>query len=208
MVEADETYRTVAEGASASFTVQGSAFIGHVAPAESVGAAEAFVEQVTESYDDATHDVPAYRVRAGDSTLGSGMTREYSSDDGEPSGSAGKPTLNVLQGEELENVVCVITRYYSGTNLGTGGLARAYGRATKEAIAAATTIEQRPYERARVTVEYDDSGTVRGVLESNDIGFEAAHEERVTFAIRMPASDSVALYDRLRSATSGRARIE
>ncbi|PSP74277.1 hypothetical protein BRC86_06605 [Halobacteriales archaeon QS_3_64_16] len=208
MAEADETYRTVAESASASFTVQGSEFIGHIAPAESVEAAEAFVEQVTESYDNATHNVPAYRVRAGDSTLSSGMTREYSSDNGEPAGSAGKPALNVLQGEDLENVVCVLTRYYGGTTLGTGGLARAYGRATKEAIAAAGTIEQRPHERARVTVEYDDSGTVRGVLESDGIEFEAVYEERVTFAIRVSTSDSTSLYNRLRSATSGRARIE
>ena len=208
MAEADDVYLTVAGSASASFTIQGSELIGHVAPAESVDAAEAFVERVNGEYDDATHNVPAYRVRAGDSTLGSGMTREYSSDDGEPSGSAGKPALNVLQGENLENAVCVATRYYGGTNLGTGGLARAYGRATKEAIGAAGTIEQRPHERAQVTVGYEDSGTVRAVLESNGIEFEATYEERVTFATRVPASDAVPLYDRLRSATSGRARID
>ena len=121
MGNAPETYRTIAEAASVSFTVQGSKFIGHVAPAESVDEAEAFVEHAREEYDDATHNVPAYRVRADGSTLGSGITREYSNDDGEPSGSAGKPVLNVLQGEELENVVCVVTRYYGGTNLGTGG---------------------------------------------------------------------------------------
>ena len=208
MVDTNETYRTVAEAVSASFTVQGSEFIGHIAPAESVDAAEAFVERVSEEYDDATHNVPAYRIRAGDSILGSGMTREYSSDDGEPSGSAGKPALNVLQGEDLENVVCVATRHYGGTNLGTGGLARAYGRATKEAIGAAGTIEQRPHDRERVTVGYEDSGTVRAVLESNGIEFEATYKERVTFATRVPASDAAPLYDRLRSATSGRARIE
>lgn len=208
MANAHETYRTVAEGASASFTVQGSEFVGHAAPANSVTAAEAFVERVRESYDDATHNVPAYRVREGDSTLGSGMLREYSSDDGEPSGSAGKPTLNVLQGREVENVVCVVTRYYGGTNLGVGGLVRAYGRATKEALDAAGVIEEKPHERATVAVAYDDSGTVRGVLESESVAFDATYEEDVTFDVRVPTTDAGALYDRLRSATSGRARIE
>jgi len=208
MVNAHETYRTVAEGASASFTVQGSEFVGHVAPADSVTAAEAFVERVRESYDDATHNVPAYRIREGDSTLGSGLLREHSSDDGEPSGSAGKPVLNVLQGREVENVVCVVTRYYGGTNLGVGGLVRAYGRATKEALDAAGVIEERPHERATVTVAYDDSGTVRGVLESESVEFDATYEADVTFDVRVPTTDAGALYDRLQSATSGRARIE
>ena len=208
MGNAPETYRTIAEAASVSFTVQGSKFIGHVAPAESVDEAEAFVERACEEYDDATHNVPAYRVRADGSTLGSGITREYSNDDGEPSGSAGKPVLNVLQGEELENVVCVVTRYYGGTNLGTRGLVRAYSQAIKEAIDAAGGIEERPHERTRVTVAYDDSGTVRAVLESDAVPFDATYEREVTFDCRVPTTDAEALYDRLRSATSGRAWIE
>ena len=142
MADGYETYRTVDEEANASFVVRSSEFVGHVAPAESVDAAEAFVERVGEEYDNATHNVPAYRVRRGDSTLGGGMVREYSNDDGEPSGSAGKPALNVLQERELENVVCVVTRYYGGTNLGTGGLARAYGRTAKNAIDAAGVAER------------------------------------------------------------------
>lgn len=212
MPDAHETYRTVAESAVASFTVRGSEFIGHVAPADSVEAAEAFVERVREEYDDATHNVPAYRVRgegsADDSTPGGGMLREYSNDDGEPSGSAGKPVLNVLCGEALANVVCVVTRYYGGTNLGVGGLARAYSRATKDGIDAAGVAERRPHERARVIVTYDDSGTVRSVLESAAVAFDATYDERVTFDLETPTADAETLYDRLRSATNGRARIE
>ena len=196
-----ESYRTVAERASASFEVQGSEFIGHVTPAETVAEAEAFVEEIRETYADATHNVPAYRVR--DSPF-----REYSNDDAEPSGSAGKPALNVLQQRELENVVAVVTRYYGGTNLGVGGLARAYGRAVKDGVDAAGVVESVPHERFRVTVEYDDSGRVRGLLESAGVDFSADYEADVTFAVRVPAAEGAALRDRIRSATSGRADIE
>jgi putative IMPACT (imprinted ancient) family translation regulator len=117
------------------------------------------------------------------------MVREYASDDGEPAGSAGKPISNVLQGEDLENVVCVVTRYYGGTDLGIGGLVRAYGNATKAAIDAADAVVERPHERVTVTAEYDDSGTVRAILESDYVEFDAAYEETVTFDIRVPTTD-------------------
>jgi hypothetical protein len=105
-----EGYLTVAGRGRARFEIKGSEFIGHVAPARTVEEAETFVDRIREEYDDATHNVPAYRVRAD-------PLREWASDDGEPTGSAGKPALNVLTQQELENVVAVVTRYYGGTNL-------------------------------------------------------------------------------------------
>ena len=196
-----ESYRTVAGRGEARFEVRGSEFIGHVAPAATVEAAEAFVERVGEEYADATHNVPAYRVRAD-------PFREYSSDAGEPSGSAGGPALNVLQQREIENVVAVVTRYYGGTNLGVGGLARSYSRAVRDAVDAAGVVEEVPHERFAVTVAYDDSGSVRGLLESAGVEFEADYEADVTFAVRVPTDEGSALRDRIRSATSGRADIE
>lgn len=197
----DDSYRTVSERASAAFEVMGSEFIGHVTPAETTDRAEAFVEAIESEYADATHNVPAYRVR-------SDPFREWSSDDGEPAGSAGKPALNVLQQERIENVAVVVTRYYGGTNLGVGGLARAYSRAVKEALDEAGVVEERPHERVSVTVEYDDSGTVRGILESVGVEFGADYNERVTFDVRVPVEDASDLRDRLRSATSDRAELE
>ena len=194
------SYRTVAGRASASFEVQGSEFIGHVTPVERVDEAEAFVEEIRAEYDDATHNVPAYRVRAS-------PFRAYSSDDAEPSGSAGKPALNVLQQRELENVAAVVTRYYGGTNLGVGGLARSYSRAVKDGVDAAGVVESVPHERFTVTVEYDDSGSVRGLLESADVDFSADYSADVTFSVRVPTAEGSALRDRIRSATSGRADI-
>ncbi len=196
----EEPYRTVESRGRAAFEVTGSEFIGHVAPAPDVEAAEAFVADVRDRYDDATHNVPAYRVRAN-------PLREWASDDGEPTGSAGKPALNVLQQEAVENVVAVVTRYYGGTNLGVGGLARAYSRAVKEGLDAAGIIEERPHERFAVVVDYDDSGTVRGIVESAGVEFDADYEEQVTIAVRAPVENADDLRDRIRSATSGRAEI-
>jgi uncharacterized YigZ family protein len=196
-----DSYRTVPGRGEARFEVRGSEFIGHVAPATTVQDAEAFVDAVSEEYADATHNVPAYRVR-------SDPFREYSSDDGEPSGSAGDPALNVLQQREVENVVAVVTRYYGGTNLGVGGLASAYSRAVKEGVDDAGVVEEVPHERFTVTVAYDDSGSVRSVLESVGVEFAADYEAEVVFEIRVPTADGSDLRDRIRSATSGRAAIE
>jgi uncharacterized YigZ family protein len=210
-----EAFRTVAGRGEAAFEVRGSTFRGHVAPADTVAEAEAFVESVREEYADATHNVPAYRVPAGEAstrTPGDGdgdvMLREYSSDDGEPTGSAGKPALNVLVQRDLRNVVAVVTRYYGGTNLGVGGLARSYGRAVKDAVDDAGVTERVPRVRFAAAVEYDDSGTVRGLLESAGAEFDAAYEADVRFDVRVPVDEADALRDRLRSATNGRVRIE
>ncbi|MCU4926990.1 IMPACT family protein [Halobacteria archaeon AArc-dxtr1] len=196
-----DTYRTIAEPATSRFVVRGSEFVGRVRPVADVAAAEAFVEAVQSEYDDATHNVPAYRVRADSDGQ---FLRAYQSDEGEPAGSAGKPALNVLEQRDLENVAVVITRYYGGTNLGVGGLVRAYSRAVTEAIDEAGVVEKRPHVRLQFTVEYDDSGTVRGILESAGVDFDAAYDATVRFDVRVPRADSDALADRLRSATSGR----
>ncbi|MFC6731142.1 MULTISPECIES: YigZ family protein [unclassified Haladaptatus] len=196
-----DPYRTIRGRGEARFTVRGSEFIGHALPVTSVEAAEQFIDEISQEFADATHNVPAYRVRAD-------PLREWSSDDGEPSNSAGKPALSVLTHEELENVAVVITRYYGGTNLGVGGLVRAYSKAAKEAVAAAGIVEEVPHEQVSVTVEYDDSGTVRGIIESTGAEFDASYDADVSFSVRIPVAQSASLKDRIRSATSGRAKIE
>ena len=207
-----DTYRTVAGRATTGFEVRGSEFLGHVAPADTVAEAEAFVETVETEYDDATHNVPAYRVPAGAASertpSDGGMLREYSDDDGEPGGSAGKPALNVLEKREVRNVVAVVTRYYGGTNLGVGGLARAYSRAVKEGVDEAGVVEERPHRRLVVETGYDDSGTVRGVIESSGVDFDADYDERVRFELRVPVAEVEELVERLNSATSGRVEID
>nr|WP_256419633.1 YigZ family protein [Halobellus rarus] len=209
------SFRTVAGPGESRFEVKGSEFIGYVSPANTVQEAESFVDQIRERHPDATHNVPAYRVPADAESAVTGtnratgtMLREYQSDDGEPSGSSGKPALNVLVQREIRNVAAVVTRYYGGTNLGVGGLARAYSRAVKDAVDDAGVVETVPHERFVVTVEYDDSGTVRGLLESSDAEFEGTYEADVAFEVRAPVDEGATLRDRIRSATSGRADIE
>jgi uncharacterized YigZ family protein len=203
-----DAYETVAGRGETSFEVQGSEFIGYASPAATVADAEAFVDTVRSEHQDATHNVPAYRVRVESGGPGDGyMLREYQSDDGEPTGSAGKPALNVLQQRDVENVVVVVTRYYGGTNLGVGGLARAYSRAVKDAVDAAGVVEERPQERFAVTVVYDDSGTVRGILEGADCEFDADYGEDVAFDVTVARADADALRERIQDATSGRADV-
>jgi uncharacterized YigZ family protein len=209
--DAAEPFRTVAERAAAGFEVRGSEFVGHVAPVDAVPAAESFVAGVREEHPDATHVVPAYRVPAGEAAAGrpsERLLREWASDDGEPAGSAGKPALNVLQSRDLRHVAAAVVRRYGGVELGVGGLARAYGRAVSEAVDAAGVVERRPRERFAAVVDYDDSGTVRGILESAGVEFDADYGERVGFDVSVPVGDAAALRDRLRSATSGRVELE
>jgi len=213
-------YRTVAGPGEAALEVRGSRFLGRVAPAEDRAAAEAFVEAVAAEHPAATHVVPAYRVRvvpdrpaaedpAPDETPvhERGFLREWSSDAGEPSGSAGKPALNVLARRDLEGVVAVVVRYFGGTKLGVGGLARSYGAAVSLAVDDAGVEERRPRRRVVLEVTYDDSGTVRGILTAAGVDVDAAYDETVRFDVRVPVDEAPALLDRLRSATSGRVAV-
>jgi len=205
----DAGYETLAGPGAARFEIRGSEFVGRARPARTVEDAEAFVESVRERFADATHNVPCYRVRIESGGPDAGyMLREYQSDDGEPTGSSGKPALNVLQQRDIENAVVVVTRYFGGTELGVGGLARAYSRAVKEAVDDAGVVAERPKARFGATVDYDDSGTVRGILESTDCEFEASYEERVAFDVTCDRAGADALRERLLSATSGRVELE
>jgi len=199
----EESFRTVIGHGEAAFEIRGSEFIGYAARVRSIDEAESFISGITENHPEASHNVPAYRVRTKE-----GMLREWSSDDGEPSGSAGKPVLNVLEQRELENVTVVVTRYFGGTKLGVGGLARAYARGTKEAIDAAGVVEREPHLQAEIVVEYDDSGTIRGLIESGGYDFTAEYDEDVRFSVLVPIAQRDELFDRVRSATSGRASID
>lgn len=204
-----EGYRTVSGVGESAFEIKGSTFRGRVESVAERTAAEAVVETVGEAHHEATHVVSAYRVRmeSGGPTDGV-FVREYADDDGEPGGSAGQPALTVLQRRDLENVVATVVRHYGGTNLGLGGLARAYGRAVGDAIDDAVVGYERPREQVLLRSAYDDSGTVRSILESEDVEFEATYETEVIFDVSIPKTDVATLLDRLQSATSGRIDVQ
>lgn len=108
--------------------VKNSRFISTIGPSFSVEEAKSFISDIRGQYSDATHNVIAYIIGSGASITA------HSSDNGEPSGTAGRPALSVLMGSGFGDVVLVITRYYGGTKLGTGGLVKAYGNAAKDAV--------------------------------------------------------------------------
>lgn len=126
-------YRTVYIGNDAEIVEKKSRFIATVQPVHSEEEALAFIEKLKKQYWNATHNCFAY-------VIGERFQTQRCSDDGEPQGTAGKPMLDVLLGEEIHDVVVVVTRYFGGTLLGTGGLVRAYSKAVQEGLAASKII--------------------------------------------------------------------
>lgn len=125
-----------------------SRFIATLAPVFSVDEAREFIARIREEFADATHNVPAYVIGHGASVIA------HCNDDGEPAGTAGRPALAVLQGSGLGDAAVVVTRYFGGTKLGTGGLVRAYGDAVREVIAAAPRAEKVPTHTVMLAVPY------------------------------------------------------
>ena len=138
-----------------------SRFIATIAPAFSVEEARALIGRVKAEFVDATHNVPAYVIGHGQSTIA------HCHDDGEPSGTAGRPMLAVLQGSGLGDVVVIVTRYFGGTKLGTGGLVRAYGDAVREALAALPRAEKVATVAAMAEVPYPLLERARQLVEAH-----------------------------------------
>lgn len=128
--------------------IQNSVFIATLAPVFSVDDARAFVARVRAEFADATHNVPAYLVGFGNSVVA------HCNDDGEPSGTAGRPMLAVLQGSGLGDVAVVVTRYFGGTKLGTGGLVRAYGDSVRAVLAQTPRAERVPTHNVLLALPY------------------------------------------------------
>ena len=129
-------YKSILESAEAEYVVEKSRFIAHASPAETPEEARLFVADIKERYKDATHNVPAF-------ICGAGMEHQWASDDGEPQGTSGMPILKLISSSELTNLVIVVTRYFGGIKLGTGGLARAYSHSAKLVIDEAGICEVR-----------------------------------------------------------------
>ena len=148
-------FKVPAETAEAEIKVKGSRFIAAVFPAATREQAEARYEQVKKKYYNATHNCLAWRIDEN--------TFRYS-DDGEPSGTAGKPILQVLVGAGLYEVLCVVTRYFGGTKLGTGGLIRAYTESTALAVSRLRVKTKIKTEALRLDFEYDQENRVRKLV--------------------------------------------
>ena len=132
-----------------------SRFIASAAPVFSVDEAKAFVRRIRREFADASHNVPVYLIGHGASVTA------HCNDDGEPSGTAGRPALAVLRGSGLGDVAVVVTRYFGGTKLGTGGLVRAYGDAVREVLAALPRADKVPTHTVMMALPYSHFERVR-----------------------------------------------
>ena len=200
--EFDPSCRVLLEGGVGEYEEKKSRFIATVRPCETEEEASAFIEEIKKKYWDARHNCSAYVI----GTRGE-LTR--CSDDGEPSGTAGRPMLEVLLGSGVRNVAVVVTRYFGGTLLGTGGLVRAYTQATKEGLADAGIATMRYGKELTIGIDYTDVGKIQYILGSRQIEIaQSRYTENVEFDIRIPAEAVGALTKELTEATAARARIE
>ncbi len=181
--------------------IKGSRFIASIAPVSSPEAASVFLESLREEFRDATHNCYAWRVGSDENAFRAG-------DDGEPSGTAGRPILQQIDGRRLTDVAVVVTRYYGGTKLGTGGLVRAYGEAASAALDLAEVVEEALTRSLQLRYGYELTGAVRGVLtrfgvepSSSDFGAEVAA------TVAVPVESVEELESALRDATQGRLEI-
>jgi uncharacterized YigZ family protein len=187
-----DTIRTITEPCGASILVSGSKFLAWIAPVVSEDEATAILEKRRRRYPDATHHCWAHRVGR------PGELIERSADAGEPSGTAGRPILDALRHGHLENVVCVVTRYFGGTKLGTGGLARAYSDAANEAMAAAAIIERTIVQTMTVDFDHERTGPLFRALDEFGLHLlPGAYDDRGHGTVAVPVSKVGTLQARL-----------
>lgn len=182
-------YTTLAREAFHEINILNSRFIAAGREVVSVSEAEAFLKQIRAQWPDASHHCYAFRV-AGPPVV------DRFSDDGEPSGTAGKPILTVLE-HKVYNTIVVVTRYFGGTKLGTGGLVKAYTQATQALIEAAGLIEKEPCQSLILHYPYHLSGSLAYQLEQAGLSPKLDYAEAITCRIDVPVSEVDALYQRL-----------
>ena len=142
-----ELYRTIKQAATAEQIIERSRFIAHAMPVSDRAEADAFVAEIKSAYKDATHNVPAM-------VIGDKSQIQWASDDGEPQGTSGAPIVQMLVNEGLTNLVIVVTRYFGGIKLGTGGLVRAYTSSAKLAVEAAGVCGVQNVLRLTCEIDY------------------------------------------------------
>ena len=195
-ISAAGSYLTLKTEAEAVFVEQRSKFIATARPVENAGEAEAFISRIKQQNKDATHNVWAYFIDDGNMRA---------SDDGEPSGTAGTPVLQVLKAGRIFKSAIVVTRYFGGILLGAGGLVRAYGAAAKLGVEAAGIVTMTLCERFTATAEYADGDRVKNVLQNGGAVITATeYTDKVNVNYYLPQDKAARLTDALGETTSGR----
>lgn len=197
-----ESYKTIYEGGEGEIIEKKSRFIATTRLVKTEEDAAAFIEEMRKKYWDATHNCFAYVI---------GERREIvrCSDDGEPSGTAGRPMLDVLLGEELYDTAVVVTRYFGGTLLGTGGLVRAYSKAVQEGLACSRVITKYHGVLAEVDTDYNGVGKLQYLFAQRKIPvMDSQYTEAVKMQILIPKGKEEEIKKAVTEATSARAQVK
>ena len=198
----DTPYRTIATTGSAELEIRKSRFICTIGRASSDEEARQFIAELKKQYWDASHNCTAY-------VIGDRGDVQRTSDDGEPSGTAGVPMLTVLTKRGLTDTVAVVTRYFGGTKLGAGGLIRAYGQAVSAAIDRVGIVERRELAQVTITASFEDAGRPENALRSE--GREpddVTYSENVAILLTLDPAHVPGLEATIAEQTSGRATVE
>lgn len=199
--EQKEPYRVIVEEGTGEITEKKSRFIATVKRVGSEEEAVAFVEAMKKKYWDASHNCSAM-------VIGERGELTRCSDDGEPSGTAGRPMLEVLLAEKLRNAAVVVTRYFGGTLLGTGGLVRAYTQAVKAGLSGCKLGTMRAGVRLEVLTDYNGIGKILYIMGTKGIEPEdSLYTDTVQLVLLVPTEDKEALCKEFTEATAGKAKI-
>lgn len=155
-------FKTIHERAENSFVVNKSEFIGYACPCQTEEEAIEFISEINEKHKDATHNCYAY-------IIGKEKLTQRFSDDGEPSGTAGVPMLEVLKKEDLTNICVVATRYFGGIKLGAGGLVRAYSKAVRVALESSKIVEKKIFDIVELNLDYSLLGIIENYIAVNNL---------------------------------------
>lgn len=195
-----KSYKTTYKGGEAEIVEKKSRFIATVRPVESEEEALAFIAGMKKKYWNATHNCSAFVV-------GENQELQRCSDDGEPQGTAGRPMLDVLLGGEVHNTAVVVTRYFGGTLLGTGGLVRAYSKAVQEGLKSSVVIEKQQGYLLKMQTDYNGVGKIQYLLGQNGISVvDSSYTQEVELQALVPAAKLDKLKEELTEATSGRVK--
>ncbi len=195
-------HKAVYRGGSGEIIEKKSRFIANVKSVETVEEAQAYIEEMKKKYWDARHNCSAFSV-------GTERVITRCSDDGEPSGTAGKPILEVISGSDIHNIVVVVTRYFGGTLLGTGGLVRAYTDATRAGIENSDIVEKIPGRRVDIAMDYTDLGKLQYLLAQNEVLTEdTEYTDKVIIHALFSEEQKEQLKKKITEATSGRVTVQ
>lgn len=190
------------KGGQGEIVEKKSRFIANIFPVKTEEEALEKITAMRKKYYDARHNCFAY-------IIGENRETERCSDDGEPSGTAGRPMLDVLEGMGVHDVVAVVTRYFGGTLLGTGGLVRAYSAAMKEGLADCVLLSQKTGYRLQILTDYNDAGKLQYLSRTRQLHeLSCEYADDVRMELLVPETEIDAVETEITEKTSGKAKLE